>query len=105
MVARMYLYGACGGYVLTLLFYSGRDGIDHSNFLSAILPFDACFVTPNPGARLLDAAIFVAPFNALIYGIAGAIVGCAFHLTDKRRNRTSAAARYSAKNHLSDYLC
>jgi hypothetical protein len=82
MVARIYLYCAAAGYILALLYYCGPEGVRGSSLLH---PFciDVClFIDPTSGASLLSTALFIAPMNALICGIGGAIVGLCLHVPD-----------------------
>jgi hypothetical protein len=74
MATTIYLYCACVGYLLTVLYHCGPNGIAGSEFLRSLAPFDVCVIKFSLISRLFVLALIIAPANAVIYGIGGAIV-------------------------------
>jgi hypothetical protein len=72
MVKRLPFWFAVTGYFLTFLYYFGPRGIQYCAILDRILPFWMCSLTLALGGMpVLTVALFIAPLNAVIYGIAG----------------------------------
>lgn len=60
-----------------LLYYFGPLGVAYSGALGHILPFWMCILTGH-GMPVPPVALIIAPINAAIYGVGGAIVGWVF---------------------------
>ena len=74
MVKRFTFWFAFIAYFLTFLYYYGPHGIGRSQLLYNILPFWMCILTLG-GMPVQAVALIIAPVNALLYGILGAIIG------------------------------
>jgi hypothetical protein len=77
MIKRVSFWLALTGYFLTFLYYFGPWGIAYSPVLDFILPFWMCNLALG-GIPVSAVALFIAPINAVIYGIAGATIGWIF---------------------------
>jgi hypothetical protein len=71
---RLAFWFAFTGYFLTFLYYYGPHGISYSTFLYRILPFWVCILAIG-GMPVPAVSLFIAPINAAIYGVAGALIG------------------------------
>ena len=74
MTKKTALWFGLVGYFLTVLYYFGPHGIASDEALLRILPFWVCILTGH-GMPVLPVVFFIAPINADIYGVIGAVAG------------------------------
>jgi hypothetical protein len=83
---------ALTGYILTFLYYYGPWRTAYSVFLFHILPFWMCILTIG-GMPVRVVALFIAPINALAYGIIGAATGwLSFRFLGKHKSKPEVIA-------------
>jgi hypothetical protein len=73
LIKRVTFWFALTGYFLTFLYYYGPWGIANNEFLYHVLPYWMCLLAIG-GMPVPAVALWIAPINALIYGIVGAFV-------------------------------